>query len=193
MKKIFNVRNIIGLAASALTLVVFCLSFAVRAIIADNVDGNLKKLVFYNSVWGSTEARAYENGELWDIIPLKGGVSPFPIIGFLLILIIGILAVQTIIFNKKNKNRKWTLFACGMGSLVSCVFQMLGGESALVAYAKEYGVSVQEVRDTVIYSDARPGPGTLGLILGIVTILIGIAFVISAFLPETLKEENKEQ
>lgn len=182
-------KNIIGIVASALSLVVFALSFAVRAVITDRLDGHFKKVVFYNSVWGSTEFRAYEDGKLWKITQLNGGVSPFPIIGFILILIIGIIAVQTIIFNKQ-KSSKWILLSCGIMTSVSSTFQLLGGDSAIVAYAKCYNTSTSSVREMLRESEAIAWAGTLGVILAVLTIVIGVALVLTAFLPEDSKEKQ---
>lgn len=184
-------KNIIGLIGSALSLVVFCLSFAVRAVISDHSEGHYKKVVFVNSVWGCTEARAYEDGKLWNVSAMKGGVSPFPIIGFILILIIGIIAVQTIIFNKQ-KSSKWILLSCGIISAVSCVFQALGGDSAIIAYAKYYNSSPESVREMLREANGFTSPGILGIILAVVTVLIGIALVLTAFLPEVSEEKQKQ-
>ena len=182
-------KNIVGLIASVLSLVVFALSFAVRAVINDHSEGHYKRVVFLNSVWGCTQLRAYEDGKLWNITEMKGGVSPFPIIGFILVLIIGIIALLAIIFSKSN-NRKWVLLTCGVLSAVSSVFQFLGGESTIVAYAKYYNESVDSVRKLLRESGAIAWPGVLGIILAVVTILIGAALILVAFLPDKSEEEQ---
>ena len=182
-------KNIIGIVASILSVIIFALSFAVRAVITDRSEGHFKKVVFCNSVWGCTQLRAYEDGQLWNITEMKGGVSSFPIIGFILILIVGIVAIQTIIFNKQN-SRKWILLTCGIACAISSVFQFLGGESGIVAYAKYYNSSVESVRELLRDAHAFVSAGTLGIILAVFTILVGIALVLTAFLPEVTEEKQ---
>ena len=182
-------KNIIGIVASILSVIIFALSFAVRAVIADRSEGHFKKVVFCNSVWGCTQLRAYEDGQLWNITEMKGGVSPFPIIGFILILIVGIVAIQTIVFNKQN-SRKWILLSCGIACAISSVFQFLGGESGIVAYAKYYNVSTDSVREMLRDSGAFTWAGTVGVILAVFTVLVGIALVLTAFLPEVTEEKQ---
>ena len=183
MKKFLTLKNIIICAAAFVGLVVFFLSFAVQAQLKGTEAGHDMLVKIVNSVWGATEGRTYVDGKFQIAMALDGGVSALPILGFIFVLVGAIGAVLVAILVKKPF-AKWIILWFGVLALLGGVFQFFGGQSAYAAYAKSLGTTVEKAKEYLASEGVKANPGALGVILGILSILVGGAFGVAALLPE---------
>ncbi len=183
MKKFLTLKNILICAAAFVGLVVFFLSFAVQAQLKGTTGGHTMVAKIVNSVWGATEGRTYQDGQFVVAMRLDGGVSILPILGFVFVLL-GAIGAVLVAFLVKKPWAKWVVLACGVLALLGGVFQFFGGESAYVAYAKSIDATVEQAKAYLADQGIKANPGALGIILGILSILVGGAFGAAALLPE---------
>ena len=183
MKKFLTLRNVIICSAALIGLIVFFLSFAVKAQASGVQGGHQMLLVFDNSIWGAKEIHAYQDGQVVTSFAGKGGIAALPLIGFILLLV-GVLGGALVAFLVNKPYAKWIILGCGALAVLGGVFQFFGGEACYSAYAAYDNITIEESKTWFQSFDAKVGPGALGIVLAILSILVGGGFVASQFVPE---------
>ena len=183
MKKFLTLRNVIICSAALIGLIVFFLSFVVKAEASGVQSGHQMLLTVDNSIWGATKINAYQDGQLAQSFAGKGGIAALPLIGFILLLV-GVLGGALVAFLVNKPYAKWIVLGCGALAVLGGVFQFFGGEACYSAYAAYDGTTVEQAKAWFQTFDAKVGPGALGIVLAILSILVGGGFVASQFVPE---------
>ena len=187
MKEKLTLRNIIAWSAAFLAVLFFCLSFAATShfIIPDN--SGVVKYEFLNSIWSANTLRGYMDGKFVTEMSVSGQPYALPIAGLVLVLVAAVGAVVASFLFKEKKIRLIASIACGVLAIVGGVFTFFVGETAIRTFCVMALGSLDKL-DLVkqAYGDlgATWGPGVLPIIMGVVFILSGCAYAVSAFLPE---------
>ena len=187
MKEKLTLRNIIVWSAAFLAVLFFCLSFAATShFIVPDSSGEVK-YVFLNSVWKADTFKGYVDGKYEIEMSVTGSPYALPIVGLILVLVAAIGAVLTSFLFKEKKIRIIASIACAVLAIVGGVFTFFVGETAIRTFCVMALGSLDKLdllKQAYSEAGATWGSGVLPIIMGVVFILSGCAYAVSAFLPE---------
>ena len=185
MKEKLTLRNIIICSAAFIALLIFCLSFAVKAHI--EIEGAHYR--FFTAVWHIEKVVGVENGHIETTMLPKEYTSLFalPLVGFILALVAGIGAVVIALLIKNEKLSKILILVCAVLMIAGGVFMFFVGESAIRTFTLANGgtlAHVTEMKEVMKELGGKYYTGALGIICGVLSILAGAVMGVFQFLPD---------
>ena len=186
MKEKLTIRNFIIWGAAFLGLLFFFLSFAATAKMSWTEGNHNVVYKFAHAIWSCNHADVYDNGAFAASGYIHGKPFILPILGVILILLSALGAVAVSFFIKDEKLSKILLIVAGSLSVLGGVFVFFVGESAIRSFAYEVQGSLdnmKEIKEEFKNSGGKFGPGGMSVIIGIVAILVGVAYAVVPFLP----------
>lgn len=190
MKNKINMRILFLVGFVVLGIVTFFMSFAVAAEYNYTNTGDTLTMAFTNSVWKPDELRLYINGKFSSSAAIPDqykAISPVPLLGFIFLLIGNLLALLFGLVVRNKKARITLVIISAVIILIGGVLQFFGGESAIAMVAKLAGTTQQEARDLIAQEGSAVGPGHIGTITAILSVLISIGVVSTEFTKEKAK------
>ena len=176
MKKIFTLKNILVFVGTFILLLAFCLSFAVKG----TLEGGGARVVFNYVLYGSK--RVIGDGVDMDIPEEYRYFAALPVIGYIIALIGGLVAVIFVFVVKKEKMRKNLVLGAAGFALVGAIFSMITLNPPFHAYAKLFGSTYEQAKTTLESIGVREKASALNIVMGIFSILGACAIGASQFL-----------
>lgn len=187
MKEKFTLRNVIVWGAAFLAILFFCLSFTVTSNFTLLDSSKEYKYQFVNGIWSAKVLRGYLDGNFITEMTVEGKPFALPIVGLVLVLVTALGMIVISFFVKKDGLRKVLSIASGVIAIVGGIFMFFIGETAVRTFCYLVTGSLEhlaEVKSAYAALGSKWYSGALGTISGVIFILSGVSFGVSAFLPE---------
>ena len=187
MKERLTLRNVVIWGAAFIGLLFFFLSFAVSAKLTFAEENHFAEYTFGNAIWNGGSIVGKDNGRVIVEGTVQGSPFALPIVGIVLVLVSALAAAIISFAVKDEKIKKYALIGAGVISVTGGIFVFFVGETAVRTYCvlSDYPLSKLDYLKNILKANgAEWGPGALGIITGIFSILSGCAYAASQFLPE---------
>ena len=187
MKERLTLRNVVIWGAAFIGLLFFFLSFAVSAKLTFAEENHFAEYTFGNAIWNGGSIVGKDNGRVIVEGTVQGSPFALPIVGIVLVLVSALAAAIISFAVKDEKIKKYALIGAGVLSVTGGIFVFFVGETAVRTYCflSGYPLSkLDDLKNILKLNGAEWGPGALGIITGIFSILSGCAYATSQFLPD---------
>ena len=187
MKEKLTLRNVIVWGATFLAILFFFLSFAVKTSFFMPDSTGTIEYRFDNGVWAANSFKGYVDGVYAVSMPCSGQPFALPIVGLILVIVAAVAMVVVSFLIKSKMVERIISIACGALVILGGVFMFFVGETAIrtLCYMSTGSLEHLELfRQIYASSGAYWRSGALGTISGVIFILSGVSFGVSAFLPE---------